>query len=296
MNEKQTTRRYELLLASVIAARATSFVFSKILLQSLTPFNLLAVRFLLAFLLLALIFHRQLLQLDGKTFLSGVIVGTLFFMTMSFELQALRQADSSLVSLLENCSILFVPLFEILLYRKLPDKMTCLSVLLAMAGVAALALAQGKLTGSFGFGLLSGASYALAILATDRLSHSTEKVLGMGIIQVGTIGLLALVFAFCCETVRLPQGAAQWSMLLILAVVCTGFGFTLQPRAQSHVSAERAGLFCAISPAVATILGVVFLRERLGLLSLVGLALILFSIVLPYVIQRNYLKQREDKS
>ena len=124
MNEKQTTRRYELLLASVIAARATSFLLSKLLLQMLTPFDLLAVRFLLAFLLLALIFHRRLLHLDGKTVRSGVIVGALLFMTMSFELQALRQADSSLVSLLENCSILFVPLFEILLYRKLPDKMT----------------------------------------------------------------------------------------------------------------------------------------------------------------------------
>lgn len=295
MNEKQTLRQYELLLASVIAARATSFLFSKLLLQSLAPFNLLAVRFLLAFLLLALIFHRQLLRLDRKTFRSGVIVGALFFMTMSFEFHALRQADSSLVSLLENCSILFVPLFEVLLYRKLPDKMTALSILLAMAGVAALALAQGKLTGSFGFGLLSGASYALAILATDRLSHKTENVLGMGIIQVGTIGLLALAFACCFETVRLPQGVAQWSMLLVQVVVCTGFGFTLQPRAQSHVSADRAGLFCAISPAVATILGVVFLHERLGGLRLVGLSLILFSIVLPYVVQRDHLKKQEDK-
>lgn len=39
-----SARSYELLLIAVIAARATSFIFSKMILESLAPFNLLAVR------------------------------------------------------------------------------------------------------------------------------------------------------------------------------------------------------------------------------------------------------------
>ena len=46
MSRKQA----ELLLAAVISIRATSYLFSKVALQSLEPFNLLAIRFLLAFL------------------------------------------------------------------------------------------------------------------------------------------------------------------------------------------------------------------------------------------------------
>lgn len=49
MKEKQA----EILLAAVITARATSFIFAKWCLADLDTFNLLAVRFLLAFLLLA---------------------------------------------------------------------------------------------------------------------------------------------------------------------------------------------------------------------------------------------------
>ena len=41
--------RYELLLAAVISARATSFIFSKLALEAMDTFNLLAVRCLLAF-------------------------------------------------------------------------------------------------------------------------------------------------------------------------------------------------------------------------------------------------------
>ena len=47
-------KRAELLLACVIIARSTSFVFNKLGLGTMTAFNLLAVRFLLAFALLAL--------------------------------------------------------------------------------------------------------------------------------------------------------------------------------------------------------------------------------------------------
>ena len=277
------TKQYELLLAAVIAARATSFLFSKLLLQELAPFNLLAVRFLLAFVLLALAFGKKLLRMERRSFLAGLAVGALFFLTMSMELQALRRADTSLVSLLENCSIMFVPLLEILLFRKLPDRTTALSVLIAMAGVAALALQQGSLSGGFGFGLLAGVCYAFAILVTAKLTHDSADTISIGIVQVGTIGLLSLLASFALEEPRLPQGTQQWLMLAVLTIVCTGFGFTLQPMAQSHVSADRAGLFCAISPAIAALLGVTVLRERLGALSLLGLALILLSILLPYL-------------
>lgn len=83
--------------------------------------------------------------------------------------------------------------------------------------------------------------YAAAIIATDRFSHHDDP-LTVGIVQVGMLGVLAL------------------------AIVCTGFGFTLQPVAQSHTSAERAGLFCALSPACATLFGAVLLHEKITLL------------------------------
>lgn len=85
------------------------------------------------------------------------------------------------------------------------------------------------------------------------------------------------------EQPRLPQSGTQWLMIGVLIVVCTGFGFTLQPVAQKHVTAQRAGLFCVISPAIAAILGVVVLQEKIGIWGGIGFLLILTSIVLPYL-------------
>lgn len=192
-----SSRSYELLLIAVIAARATSFIFSKMILESLAPFNLLAVRFIIA------------------------------------------------------------------------------SVLLA--------LGQGELSGGFTWGLLAGLCYAAAIIVTERLSHGSTTTLGIGIVQVGTMGVLSFLAMLLTETPQLPQSGSQWLMLAMLIIVCTGFGFTLQPMAQSHVSAARAGLFCAVSPAIAALLGVTVLGEPFGTLDVLGLVLILASIVMPYI-------------
>ena len=276
-----SARSYELLLIAVIAARATSFIFSKMILESLAPFNLLAVRFIIAFVLLALIFNKAVRSLAARDLLAGAVIGTAFFITMACEMIALTQAASSLVSLLENCAIIFVPLLEILLYKKLPGKLTVISTGMAMLGVVLLAL--GQLSGGFTWGLLAGLCYAAAIIVTERLSHGSNSTLGIGIVQVGTMGVLSFLAMLLTETPQLPQSGSQWLMLAMLIIVCTGFGFTLQPMAQSHVSAARAGLFCAVSPAIAALLGVTVLGEPFGTLDVLGLVFILASIVMPYV-------------
>lgn len=48
-----------LLMAAVAVARGSSFIFSKLLLQTLEPFNLLGVRSLTAFLILFAVFGRK---------------------------------------------------------------------------------------------------------------------------------------------------------------------------------------------------------------------------------------------
>ena len=138
---KLTEKKAELLLMLVISARATSFMFSKLCLTTMDTFSLLALRFLLAAVLLFVFFHKRICQsVNKKTFLSGILIGAL-----------------------------------------------------ALVGVAFL---------------------------------------------------------------------------------------TLQPVAQSRLSAEKAGTLCALSPLVAGIMGVVFLKEALTLNMLLGDLLILISLVL----------------
>lgn len=279
-----TKSQAELLLAGVILSRATSFLFTKMSLQSLGVFNLLAARFLLAFLLLSLLFANRLRRLSARTVLHGVLLGGVFFLVMTLELTALKTTDTSKVSFLENTAIIFVPLIESVLLRRFPKPVTMISVLSALCGVALLTLSDGvfRFTPGEILPLIAAVLYATAIILTDRFSHHDEALL-LGIVQVGSLGLFALVASLALESPRLPSSAVEWGSVLMLAVVCTGFGFTLQPVAQSHLDAERAGLFCALNPAFASVLGVVFLREPVTLTSVLGAAFILLSLLIPHL-------------
>ena len=126
-------RKAEVLMASVIIARSTSFVFNKIGLGTMSAFNMLAVRFLLAFILLFALFGKKVVQkLDRRTVLGGVLVGFIFFGVMSCEMLALRTVNSGTVSLLENLAIIIVPLLESAIHRTRPKAMSLLCAAIAV--------------------------------------------------------------------------------------------------------------------------------------------------------------------
>lgn len=276
------TRRYaELLLAGVIIARATSYLFSKLILKGMGMFNLLGVRSSLAFALLLVLFFSRLKSMSRKTFAAGAVMGGMYFLVMTAELSGLKRMSSGNASFLVNTAIVLVPLLQAIIRKRFPQGKVILSVLFCMSGVAILTLG-----GSVGFGagerwcLLAALLYACTILVTDRLSHSGIDTLAAGVVQVGMIGVLSLAASFLTETPRLPNGTVEWLGIVMLAAVCSCFGFTLQPVAQSGTTAERAGMFCALNPMVAAVLGVVFLNEPFTGKTVAGGILILLGIIL----------------
>ena len=283
MAKTLSRRTSELLLAAVIIARSTSLLLLKLGMADMGAFTLMALRFSTAGALMLLLFHRRVFAAGARVLLKGAAIGAVFFAVISCETATLRLTATSVTSFLENTSVVLVPLLLALWRRKWPERATLLSAGLSLGGVALLTLGSG-LEG-FGpgeaLGLLTALLYACAIITTDRMSHGGDALV-MGIAQVCTIAALAWAAALVFERpVEIPVSGRDWAIILALAVVCTGFGFTLQPVAQRGTSAERAGMFCALSPLSAGTLGAVFLHERLGARGLAGAALILCGIALP---------------
>ena len=280
-NGIRSRSRAELLLAGVITARATSYLFSKLIMQSMSMFNMLGIRFLLAFTLLLILFFKRIRKINRKTFAAGAVMGCLYFLVMTAELNGLKRTSSGNVSFLENTAIVIVPLLQAVLLRRFPRWKAVICALLCLIGVGFLTIGSGM---AFGAGemfcMLAAFLYACAILTTDRLTHGNIDALASGIVQVGMIGALSLTASLLFEAPRLPSGMLEWTGIVMLAVVCSGFGFTLQPVAQSGTTAERAGMFCALNPMVATILGIVFLHEAFTIQSAVGGGLILAGILI----------------
>ena len=282
-------QKSELLLAAVILSRSTSFVLSKTALGTLAPFNLLAARFLTAFLLLAILFRKKLMHIQWEEMKYGFLLGVLFTVMMGCELTGLRATDSATTSFVENSAMIFVPILQFVIFRKKLQSSDSLRIALAVMGIAFLTLgASGGLFRSGCVFLLGSAVfYASAILVTNIVSKKGDPLM-IGIVQVFTIGFLSLILSLILEQPRLPQTGPEWIMVLSLAVICSGFGFTLQPVAQRGTTAERAGMMCALSPLSASLQGVLILHDGMSLYKLAGCLMILSSLLVPVLLSSHH--------
>lgn len=271
----------KILLASVILARSSSYILAKIGLNEMGVFNLMGIRFLMAFAIMFLLFRKHLMTADKKSITAGFAVGAAYFIVMSFEVFSLKTCESSTTAFLENTAIVMVPLFEAFLARKMLPVKTVVSFLMAMSGVALMTLQGTAFSFTFGhfLALIAAVTYAGAILITDRLSKQSDALV-IGIVQLGTMGGLSAIASFLFEQPRLPSEASAWIALILLACVCSCFGFTLQPVAQKYTSAETAGLYCAFGPLGAGALGWLCLNEALSAFAFIGAGLILLSILI----------------
>lgn len=271
-----------LLLIAVFMARGTSFLFSKTLLRTMSPLSILAVRFTLAFLLLALFFFKRLTACDRKSLRGGVILGILYTVCMVFEMFGLRLIDTGVSSLIENMAIVLVPLCTAAMTRTLPRRKTMFCAALAVVGVGFLSLTQSENVGG-GLGIflaiLAAITYAVCILATEQVSRDADP-LTIGIVQLGTMGLLSLAASAFTGSFALPQTGNQWLMLMSLVLVCSCFGFAFQPLGQKYLSAEAAAVFTVVNPLTASVLGIAVAGESMSAAKLIGYALILTSLLL----------------
>ncbi|MBR1731955.1 MAG: EamA family transporter, partial [Ruminococcus sp.] len=191
MNRKQAS----LLLAMVFMARGTSFLFSKSLMNTMSPMCVLAVRFILAFVILAVLFHKRLFACSRRSLLGGVILGVLYTVCMAFEMFGLKLIDTGISALIENMAIVVVPIIVAVLTRGMPKIKTIICAVMAVIGVGFLSITQSKVSGGF-LGILltvlAALTYAVCIIVTEKVSRDADP-LAIGVIQIGVMGALSLL-------------------------------------------------------------------------------------------------------
>lgn len=270
------------LLASVIVARSSSFLFSKFILVSMNPFELLGLRFFLAFAFLLLVYRKRVMRTFSWDMVrKGAILGITLALGMAAEMLSLKETDVYLTAFLENMALAIVPLLTMAALRKLPSGKIIASVFIISVGAGFLTLKGGRpdITPGVIYGLLAAPSYAFFIFLTAKYVKTLDP-LSVGIWQMGFMGLFCAVSAVSVGTITVPEEGSTILYLLALVFLCSCFGFTFQPVAQKYMSAEDAGLFCALDPLFATLWSMIFLAEDPGMTGFIGAFLVIAGILL----------------
>jgi drug/metabolite transporter, DME family len=135
---------------------------------------------------------------------------------------------------------------------------------------------SARFAGGAALALLAGLAYAVSVVITKAALVRTPP---LSLIAVSfAAGALAFAPALAAPD-ALRQLAMGWLWLLYLGVVTTGLAYALYTVGLRHVSASVAAVVALLEPLTATLLGVLFFGERLGIIGAAGAVLLIGALV-----------------
>jgi drug/metabolite transporter (DMT)-like permease len=258
------------------------YLFIKLAVAELSPFDVAWGRITLAALILLPIAWRRGELRALVTHKGAVCAFALVEFAIPFSLISLgeRWIPSSVTAIL----IATVPLTIALISRffgvhERLGAVRLIGLILGFTGVVAL-VGLGTLSGLLAWAgvacvLVSTIGYAIGALIIERHLHAVGSI-GPVAGSLSIASLLLLVPAMLSLPTHMPSAVAL-SSVAILGLVCTVLAMLLMFYLVKSAGASRASIVTYINPAVATLLGMVLLDERLGVWGLIGFGLVLFG-------------------
>ena len=257
-----------------------SCLLTKIGLAGLEAFNLMALRFLIAFAISGLFFWKRIRSADAKTFRYAAILAGILFVVFAFMTFGVKYTTASNAGFLTCLASIFIPILALLFLRQRPEPKVVAGVVLAVAGVALLS--QGSQV-QFNLGdvlcILCSLAFAVHILVMGAFTPKVDSV-ALGVLQLGFAGVYSLAAALLFETPVLPVSGRSWAVVLLLSLFCTAAAFIVQSVAQKYTTPSHTGLIFTFEPAFAAFFAYAFLGEVLSLPGYIGGLLMILSILL----------------
>ncbi len=261
-----------------------SFLITKSSLSELSTFNFLAIRFSVAFILSLIIFFKQIINIDKKTFKHGIVLGIVVYATYALQTIGLNYTTASKSAFITGFNVILVPIFSTILTKKVPDKKVFFSVFIAFIGLGLLTLNKNVSGINIGdiYTFICAIMCAIHILLIGKYTKECESI-SLAVIQIGVCAVLSLTTSLAFENPIVPTSYSIWINILILSVVCTLGAFIVQSVAQKFTSPTHTALIFTAEPVFAAIFGYIILGEMLSIQGLIGAILILIGMIITEI-------------
>jgi len=278
-------RRAELLLALATGFWSISYYFSRVCLEEMDVLCLNAFRFLSAFAILGIIYRRHFHGMTRETVKWGVAVGLILVVTYVGATYGVKYTSLSNAGFISCLAVIFTPLLELLVFRRLPEKKLAFALVLCVAGLALLTLGEElRFASGDALCLLCSVTYAADILVTEcAVARPEVDPVGMCVVQIGVTGIVFLLLSALFEQPRLPQSLGGWGAALFLGLFCSGVAFVIQNTQQRYTAASRVALIFTLEPVFSAIVAYFLAGERLLARNYLGAVLMVMSLLLAQV-------------
>ncbi|MDQ7997505.1 MAG: DMT family transporter [Luteibacter sp.] len=266
-------------LLSVTAIWGSTFVLIKDVVGRMAVVDFLAVRFLLAAIVMLVLFARPVWRLGRAERRRGLALGVLYGFAQWLQTEGLALTSPSVSGFVTGMYVVLTPILALVLFRQRMPLSTWLAVVLATAGLGVLALNGFQIDIGVLLTLASAALYALHIVGLGHWSKPGDAF-GMSAVQMVGIAAVCLLATLPHHSPSLPPDGKAWIAVLYMALVAGAFAMLVQTWAQAHMPATRAAIVMTTEPVFAAGFAVLLGVDALTTRMVVGGTMVLAAMYL----------------
>lgn len=255
------------------------FVAVKDALNTITPFYIMTLRFLISAVLMCIIFFKRIKKITKKDIKGGSIVGVFLFLGFAFQTVGLKYTSAGKQAFLTGTYVIIVPFLYWIFMRKRPSKYSFIGAFLTIIGIGMISI-QSKLNINLGdmLTLICAVFFALQIVAIEFFTKDIDPII-LTVVQLSLSAILSFICTVSFESVIQPLNKQAIFSILYLGVFSTMIAFIIQNVAQKYTYSTHAAIILSLESVFGLLLSVILLHEVLTVKMIIGCALIFIAII-----------------
>ena len=270
------------------------YVVSKSVLTVLPTFTVAFFRFLIAYITLFAISGPKTLRIEKKDTRFLILIAACgYFIGVSMQLIGTKLLGASFASLLNSMNPVFMTFFGVLLMKEIVTPYKVIGIAVSIVGVFVIVggVQSINILG-FALSIVSVIIWSLTSVVTKSVASKYDPILFTRRCVGIAVCFYLPMFLFEIPQIQINNMTLIPIMgLVYMGIFCTGLTYFLWNKCLSQLGASNCSVFYPVQPVVATILGILFLNEKLTTQFVLGSLLIVVGVVVSlYQKKRKLLK------
>lgn len=265
-----------------------SYSITKMAIGNYSPSTFLFYRFLMAVMVLTVIFWKYVRNTNLESIKTGAVLAVPMFLGIHLQTVGLKYTDASQCSFIAGLCVIIIPLIKLTVYKTSPPLKIWMAALTALSGLFIIAV-KDKFTINLGDLYTIAGAFAFAVYLISVEKHSAAKNLLTSIVPMFAFcALFTFILALTDQNADwFPERNTFWLGVIYCALFSTAYMYTISNISQRYLSAERVAVIYLFEPIFGAIAAFFILGENLSLRLLLGGSLIFAATLISEVNLKN---------
>lgn len=261
-----------------------SFPVTKMAIGDYSQSTFLFYRFLLATVSIAVIFSKQLKNIDYSSVKAGIGLAIPLTFGIHFQTTGVKLTSASQCAFIAGMCVVIIPVLKTVFYKSKVELKIWLAAILALAGLAIISLTKNFSVNIGDIYTLTGAlGFAFYLIKVEQYSSKRNIIPTLVPMFAGCTIIMLVLSVFDSSANWLPQNSDFWAGIGFCALFSTAYMYSVSNISQKYISAEKVAIIYLFEPVFAALAAFFILDESLSWRLLLGGTFILVATLISEV-------------